>query len=94
MTVRELMQQLSELCPEASSLVTGYESGFAPCTLNVVEVKELARGDDQAYLGRSELTEEAQRQAAEDPRSWAAMVDVPRLVGQPFTAVVLSRKGR
>lgn len=75
MTVRELIQQLSELAPQAPILVNGYESGFAPCTLNVVEVQELARGEGQEYLGRFELTEEAQRQAVEDllpGRPWSA----------------------
>lgn len=94
MTARELIAQLSKVDPDAPVLVSGYESGFAPCTLSVVEVQELARGEDQEYLGSFEFTEEARRKAAEDPRGWASMVGVPRLVGQPFTAVVLSRKGR
>ncbi|WP_457063349.1 hypothetical protein [Mycobacteroides abscessus] len=94
MSVRELIEQLSELDPEAPILVTGYESGFEPCILSVVEVQELDRGDDQEYLGRFETVDEARRQAAQDPQGWVSMVGVPRLVGKPVTAVVLRREGR
>lgn len=75
MTVRELIQQLSELDPPGPDPGYRHQSGFAPCTLNVVEVQELARGEGQEYLGRFELTEEAQRQAVEDlppGRPWSA----------------------
>lgn len=94
MTVRELIQQLSQLAPDAPVLVTGYESGFDPCTLGVIEVQELARGDDQEYLGRFETTAEARRQAAENPHGWISMVGVPVLVGEPVAAAVLMREGR
>lgn len=94
MTVDELRALLAGLPGGAPILVTGYESGFEPCTLSVVEVQELARGDDQEYAGRFELTEEAQRQAAQDPQGWVSMVGVPTLVGEPITAAVLHREGR
>ncbi|MGV0682842.1 hypothetical protein ABQE69_10700 [Mycolicibacillus trivialis] len=94
MTVDELRALLAGLPGETPVLVSGYESGFDPCTLGVIEVQELARGDDQEYLGRFEIVDEARRQAAQDPRGWVSMVGVPRLVGEPVTAVVLSRRGR
>ncbi|WP_062894930.1 hypothetical protein [Mycobacterium avium] len=94
MTVDELRALLAGLPGETPVLVSGYEGGFDPCTLGVIEVQELARGDDQEYLGRFETTAEARRQAAENPHGWISMVGVPVLVGKPVTAVVLCREGR
>lgn len=95
MTVDELRALLAGLPGETPVLVSGYEGGFASVAHGgVVEVQELARGDDQEYLGRFEIVDEARRQAAQDPRGWVSMVGVPRLVGEPIIAVVLSRRGR
>lgn len=98
MTVDELRALLAGLPGETPVLVSGYEGGFATVAhAGVVEVQELDRGDDQEYLGRHVTPQEAAEEVRGGPGSqWLYMVGgkPPRLVGEPFQAVALSREGR
>lgn len=97
MTVDELRALLAGLPGETPILVSGYEGGFAPVAHGgVVEMQELARGEEQAYLGRYVTPEQAAQELDGRGSSWLHLVGgtPPRLVGDPVTAVVLSREGR
>lgn len=97
MTVDELRALLADLPGDVPILVSGYESGFvAVAHAGVVEVQELDRGVDVDYLGRYVTPEQAAGELDGRGSSWLYAVggQPPRLVGEPVTAVVLSREGR
>ncbi|MCG7611339.1 MULTISPECIES: hypothetical protein [Mycobacterium] len=96
MTVGELMGKLAALPPDTPVLVTGYEAGFAPCTLSVEQVQELDRTSDGEYLGRYVMPAEAAEELDGCGSDWLYMVgrELPRRVGEPFRAVLLRREGR
>lgn len=97
MTVDELRALLAGLPGDMPVLVSGYESGFAAVAhAGVAEVQELDRGADQAYLGRYVTPADAAGEVDGRGSSWLYMVggEAPTLVGEPVTAVVLSREGR
>lgn len=56
MKARELIAQLSEVDSRCLCSRVGLRLGLRACTLSVVEVQELARGEDQEYLGPFEFT--------------------------------------
>ncbi|MEC4612864.1 hypothetical protein ACFWXB_13960 [Tsukamurella tyrosinosolvens] len=97
MTVEELRVLFAGLPGDVPVLVSGYESGFARVAdAGVVEVQELDRGDDVDYLGRFVTLEQAAAEIDGRGGDWQYMVggEPPKLVGEPITAVVLSREGR
>lgn len=97
MTVDELRALLADLPGDLPVLVSGYESGFAQVAdANVAEVQELDRGADQAYLGRFVTPADAAEEIDGRGADWTHIVggQPPRMVGEPITAVVLSREGR
>lgn len=98
MTVDELRALLANLPGDVPILVSGYESGFAPVTHGgVVEMQELDRGTSGEYMGRFVTPEQASEEIRGGPGSnWLYMVggQPPVPIGEPVTAVVLSREGR
>ncbi|WP_238220801.1 hypothetical protein [Tsukamurella pulmonis] len=97
MTVDDLRALLAELLGDVPVLVSGYEGGFAAVAdATVVEMQELDRGADQAYLGRFVTPADAAEELDGRGADWLYMVggEPPRMVGEPITAVVLSREGR
>ncbi len=97
MTVDELRALLADLPGDVPVLVSGYESGFAPVAdANVVEMQELDRGTSGEYMGRYVTPADDAEEIDGRGSSWLYMVggEAPRTVGEPITAVVLSREGR
>ncbi|AUN38666.1 hypothetical protein [Tsukamurella tyrosinosolvens] len=97
MTVDDLRALLAELPGDVPVLASGYEGGFAPVAdANVVEMQELDRGADQAYLGRFVTPADAAEELDGRGADWTHMVggEPPKFVGNPITALVLSREGR
>lgn len=94
------LRALLEGVPDDTPILTdGYEGGYTTIAdVSLVEVHALDRDRDQAeYLGPYETVEEAQRQAAlspDDPEIAIGGIAPPRLVGEPVTALILTREGR
>ncbi len=97
MTVDDLRELLAGLPGDAPVLVSGYEGGFAPVAdANVVEMQELDRGTSGEYMGRYVTPADAAEEIDGRGADWTHMAggQPPQLVGEPITAVVLSREGR
>ncbi|WP_017205602.1 hypothetical protein [Mycobacteroides abscessus] len=97
MTVDKLRAMLADLPGGMQVLVSGYEGGFAPVAhAGVVEVRELDRVTGGEHLGRYVTPEQAAEEIDGRGSEWLYMVEgePPRLVGEPATALVLSREGR
>ncbi|QRY86092.1 hypothetical protein JVY00_08585 [Tsukamurella tyrosinosolvens] len=97
MIVDELRAMRADLPGDVPILVSGNEGGFARVAHGgVVEVQELDRGEDQAYFGRFGTPEQAAEELGGPGSEWTYMVGGtrPYLVGEPITALVLSREGR
>ena len=96
MTAGELIAQLAALPPDTPVLVTGYEGGFAPCTLGVLDVQEVDRTDGSDYLGQYVTPDVAAEELDGRGGVWRYMVggEPPVLVGEPFQAAILMREGR
>ncbi|OBA92987.1 hypothetical protein A5666_00140 [Mycolicibacterium fortuitum] len=97
MTVDELRALLAGLPGQMPVLVSGYEAGFAPVAHGgVVEVQELDHGGELDYCGRFVTPAEAAEELDGRGSDWLYMVggEPPKPVGEPVTAVVLSREGR
>lgn len=97
MTVEELRALLAGLAGDAPVLVSGYESGFAAVAHGaVVEMQELDRGTGGEYMGRFVTPADAAEEIDGRGADWTHIVGgrPPRMVGEPITAVILSREGR
>ncbi|QIP38040.1 hypothetical protein G9444_0796 [Rhodococcus erythropolis] len=97
MTVDELRALLAGLPGQMPVLVSGYEGGFAAVAhAGVAEVQELDRGGDVDYLGRFVTPEQATEEIDGRGADWLYMAggEPTKLVGNPITALVLSREGR
>lgn len=97
MTVDELRALLAGLPGDVPVLVSGHEGGFATVAhAGITEVQELDCGADQAYPGRFVTPADAAEEVDSRGADWTHMVggEPPKLVGNPITAVVLSREGR
>ena len=78
-------------------LTSGYEGGFAPVVhAGTAEMQELERASGSEYLGRFVTPEEAAEEIGDRGAEWRMMVDgqPPKIVGGPFTALVVQRSGR
>lgn len=98
-TAGELRALLDGVPTDVLILTDGHEGGFTTISsAALVEVQRLDRHGEQDYLGSYELPAEAQRQAAEPPggSAWNPIQDFepPTLVGEPVTALILTREGR
>ena len=98
-TVGELRALLEGVPGEALLLTDAYEGGFTSIlAATLIEVQRLDRHGEQDYLGDYETVDEAQRQAAEPPGGspWNPIHDFepPTLIGEPITALILTREGR
>ncbi len=97
MTVDELRALLVGLPGETPVLLSGYEGGFAAVAQGaVVEMQELDRGTGGEYMGRFVTPADAAEEIDGRGAVWTHIVGgtPPRMVGEPITAVVLSREGR
>ncbi|WP_202911049.1 hypothetical protein [Mycobacteroides abscessus] len=98
-TAGELRALLERVPDDVLILTQGYEGGFTTISSATLhEVQQLDRHGEQDYLSDYETVEEAQRQAAEPPGGspWNPIEDFlpPTLVGEPVTALILTREGR
>lgn len=98
-TVGELRALLEGVPGEALLLTDAYEGGFTSIlAATLVEVQRLDRHGEQDYLGDYETVAEAQRQTAEPAGGspWNPIEDFepPTLIGEPVTALILTREGR
>ncbi|SIJ95008.1 hypothetical protein [Mycobacteroides abscessus] len=98
-TAGELRALLEGVPDDVLILTQGYEGGFTTISSATLhEVQQLDRHGEKDYLGRYELIDEAQRQAAEPPGGspWNPIYDFepPTLLGEPVTALILTREGR
>jgi hypothetical protein len=95
--VKELMAVLAEADPDALVLVSGYEGGFTHISsASVCEMQELDRGVED-WLGEWDMPAEAAALTAPAPAkpgTWPRMTPPPTLVGEPVTALVITREGR
>ncbi|MCA0155547.1 hypothetical protein LB823_04990 [Tsukamurella sp. M9C] len=96
-TVDELRALLAGLPGDVPVLVSGYGGGFATVAYGgVVGMQELDRGAGGENMGRFATPADAAEDIDGRGADWTHMVGgtPPRLVGEPITAVVLSREGR
>lgn len=97
MNVSDLMEILAGADPDAPVLVSGYEGGYTHVSsASVCPMQELDRGDAAAWLGEFASPAVAAAEASPDPNApFAEMCGPPpTLVGDPVTALVISRCGR
>lgn len=89
-TVGELRAILNELPDGVLLLTDGYEGGLTPIlATTLLTVQQLDRGDHD-WLGDYDTVENAHA-AVEEP---LPMHDAASYIGEPVTALVLTREGR